>query len=133
MDNIPINQHLRNMSIMPEMLMYPFQAESVAYTVCQHYGIETSDYSFAYIAGWSHGKETPELKASLNRIRAAASEMITAIDAQLQVEERAQTAEKTEKDGKGSVLADLHEKAEKTEQKSKSPGKKKTKAKEETR
>lgn len=73
------------------------------------------------------------MKASLNRIRTAASEMISSIDGQLQVEERAQTAEKTEKDGKGSVLADLHEKAEKTEQKSKSPGKKKTKAKEETR
>ena len=127
------NQHYKNMGITLQMLMYPFEAESVAYTVCQHYGIETSDYSFAYIAGWSHGKETPELKASLNRIRTAASEMISSIDAQLQVEERAQTAEKTEKDGKGSVLADLHEKAEKTEQKSKSPGKKKTKAKEETR
>lgn len=108
------------------------EAESVAYTVCQHYGIETSDYSFAYIAAWSQGKETPELKASLNRIRTAASELITAIDAQLQVEERAQTAEKTEKDSKGSVLADLHEKAEKTEQKPKTKGKKKAKAKEES-
>ena len=56
------------------------EAEAVAYTVAQHYGIETSDYSFAYIAGWSHGKETPELKASLDRIRKAADEMITSID-----------------------------------------------------
>jgi antirestriction protein ArdC len=32
------------------------EAESVAYTVCQHYGIDTSDYSFAYVAGWSGGK-----------------------------------------------------------------------------
>lgn len=56
------------------------EAESVAYTVCQHYGIETSDYSFAYVAGWSHGKETPELKASLNTIRKTAKEMITEID-----------------------------------------------------
>lgn len=56
------------------------EAESVAYTVCQHYGIDTSDYSFAYIAGWSQGKETPELKASLNTIRKAASEMINDID-----------------------------------------------------
>ena len=56
------------------------EAESVAYTVAQHYGIETSDYSFAYIAGWSQGKDTPELKASLDRIRQAANEMITAID-----------------------------------------------------
>lgn len=58
------------------------EAEAVAYTVAQHYGIETSDYSFAYIAGWSHGKDTPELKASLDRIRKAADEMITSIDEQ---------------------------------------------------
>ena len=56
------------------------EAESVAYTVAQHFGIETSDYSFAYIAGWSAGKDTPELKASLDRIRKAADEMITTID-----------------------------------------------------
>ena len=56
------------------------EAESVAYTVCQHYGIDTSDYSFTYVAGWSEGKEMPELKASLDTIRRAASEMITAID-----------------------------------------------------
>lgn len=60
------------------------EAESVAYTVCQHYGIDTSDYSFAYIAGWSQGKETPELKASLNTIRTAASEMISEIDGHMQ-------------------------------------------------
>lgn len=59
------------------------EAESVAYTVCQHYGIETSDYSFAYVAGWSHGKETPELKASLNTIRKTANEMITEIDSHI--------------------------------------------------
>lgn len=56
------------------------EAESVAYTVCQHYEIDTSDYSFSYVAGWSEGKEMPELKASLDTIRRAASEMITAID-----------------------------------------------------
>ena len=59
------------------------EAESVAYTVCQHYGIETSDYSFAYVAGWSHGKETPELKASLNTIRKTANELITEIDSHI--------------------------------------------------
>ena len=71
------------MGITLQMDTLTFEAESVAYTVCQHYGIETSDYSFAYIAGWSHGKETPELKASLNRIRTAASEMISSIDGQI--------------------------------------------------
>ena len=60
------------------------EAESVAYTVCQHYGIDTSDYSFGYIAGWSGGKEMPELKESLSMIRAASSEMISSIDEKLQ-------------------------------------------------
>lgn len=65
------------------------EAESVAYTVCQHYGIDTSDYSFSYVLGWSKGKETPELKASLETIRKTAAEMIHAIDEkmkELQVE-----------------------------------------------
>ena len=60
------------------------EAESVAYTVCQHYGIDTSDYSFAYVATWSQGKETPELKESLNTIREAASDLITKIDEKVQ-------------------------------------------------
>ena len=59
------------------------EAESVAYTVCQRYGIETSDYSFGYIAGWSSGKETKELKSSLDTIRKTAAEMIEGIDAML--------------------------------------------------
>ena len=59
------------------------EAESVAYTVCQHYGIDTSDYSFSYVVGWSKGKETPELKASLETIRRTAAELIHAIDAKM--------------------------------------------------
>lgn len=72
------------------------EAESVAYTVCQRYGIETSDYSFGYIAGWSTGKETKELKSSLDTIRKTAAEMIEGIDAKLKVllAEKAQSEEK---------------------------------------
>lgn len=65
------------------------EAESVAYTVCQHFGIDTSDYSFGYIAGWSSGKETAELKESLGKIRDAASEMIKEIEAKLTEMEKA--------------------------------------------
>lgn len=61
------------------------EAESVAYVVCQHYGINTSDYSFSYVAGWSVGKETPELKASLDKIRQTASEFIYQIDQKMEV------------------------------------------------
>ena len=56
------------------------EAESIAYTVCQHFGLDTSDYSFGYVAGWSSDKDIKELKASLETIRATASELITEID-----------------------------------------------------
>jgi len=71
------------------------EAESVAYTVCQHYGIDTSDYSFSYVAGWSEGKEMQELKASLNTIRRAASEMITTIDEKMEELVSQKTQEQT--------------------------------------
>ena len=56
------------------------QAESVAYTVCQHFNIDTAEYSFGYIAGWSSGQETKELRASLEVIRETASEIIEQIE-----------------------------------------------------
>ena len=71
------------------------QAESVAYTVCQHYGIETSEYSFGYIAGWSEGKELKELRSSMEVIRREANSMITEIDGHMEDirREREQEAE----------------------------------------
>jgi antirestriction protein ArdC len=57
------------------------EAESVAYVVCQHFGIDTSDYSFGYVAGWSKGRELSELKTSLGCIRNAAAEIIGGIEA----------------------------------------------------
>ena len=59
------------------------EAESVSYTVCQHFGIDTSDYSFGYIAGWSSGRDMKELKSSLDTIRKTASELITGIEGAL--------------------------------------------------
>lgn len=61
------------------------EAESVAYTICQHYGIETSDYSFGYIAGWSSGRELKELKASLETIRTASAQLIRDLDKQFHI------------------------------------------------
>lgn len=67
------------------------EAESVAFVVgtalsAEHpeLKLDFSDYSFGYIAGWSSGKETAELKASLGRIQATASEMISEIEGHLQ-------------------------------------------------
>ena len=72
------------------------EAESVAYTVCQHYGLDTSDYSFGYIAGWSSGKELAELRGSLETIRNTAAEMINAIDGHFAELQKAQEKEKTQ-------------------------------------
>ena len=59
------------------------QAESIAYTVCQHYGIDTSEYSFNYVAAWSSGKDLSELKESMNIIQEASHDMINGIDEKL--------------------------------------------------
>ena len=71
------------------------EAESVAYTVCQHYELDTSDYSFGYVAGWSSGRELSELKSSLETIRSAAAEIINSIDETLAELSKAQDKEQT--------------------------------------
>jgi len=75
----------RNPEKMKDSRTREVETESVAYTVCQHYGVETSDYSFGYVAGWSSGKETKELKGSLETIRSTAAEMIESLDEKLKV------------------------------------------------
>lgn len=57
------------------------QAESVAFTVCSHFGIDTSDYSFGYVAGWSKGRDLDELKNSLEVVRKTAGDIIDGIEA----------------------------------------------------
>lgn len=64
----------------PDRQTREVEAESIAYTVCQHYRLDTSDYSFGYIAGWSSGRELAELKSSLEIIRSTAAEIINTID-----------------------------------------------------
>lgn len=59
------------------------QAESIAYTVCQHFGIDSSDYSFGYVAGWSSSKDTKELTASLDIINKTTAELINAIESKM--------------------------------------------------
>ena len=56
------------------------EAESISFAVCAYYGIETGENSFGYIAGWSQGKELPELRASLETINKTSSGLITDID-----------------------------------------------------
>ena len=74
------------------------EAESVAYTVCQHYGLDPSDYSFGYVAGWSSGRELAELKSSLETIRSAAAEIINSIDGKLAEIQKAQDKEQAPKE-----------------------------------
>ena len=74
------------------------EAESVAYTVCQHYGLDTSDYSFGYVAGWSSGRELAELKSSLETIRSAAADIINSIDGHIAELQKQHGAEKAAPD-----------------------------------
>ncbi len=92
------------------------EAESVAYTVCQHFGLDTSDYSFGYVAGWSSGKEMTELKASLETIQTTAKELITEIEGhftelqqqrQAEQEQEAKTKETLPSQRQGGQLRDL--------------------------
>ena len=73
------------------------EAESVAYTVCQHFGIDTSDYSFGYIAGWSSDRDMKELKSSLDTIRKTASELITGIEDRLAELQKGRAVEQKQK------------------------------------
>lgn len=102
MENNLKDQHYKNMGIRPEMETLTFQAESVAFTVCQHFGIDTSDYSFGYIAGWSSGRNMKELKSSLDTIRKTASELITGIEGAMQ--ELQLNREMEQEHGKESIL-----------------------------
>ena len=93
----------------PDRRTREVQAESIAYTVCQHYGLDTSDYSFGYVAGWSSGRELAELKISLETIRATAAEIINTIDghfAELQKEREAAKAQEAEKEPTPDLAAE---------------------------
>ena len=78
--DIDLNAPAKEQADRPDRRTREVQAESIAYTVCQHYGLDTSDYSFAYVAEWSSGRELSELKASLKTIRDTAAELIADID-----------------------------------------------------
>lgn len=59
------------------------EAESTAFVVCEHYGIDTSDYTFPYLASWSSSKELAELQSSLETIQKQAGDLIDKIDTRL--------------------------------------------------
>ena len=80
------------------------EAESIAYTVCQHFGIDTSEYSFGYIAGWSSGHDMRELKSSLDTIRRTASELITGIEGQLRELQRDRELMQGQEKGKHEII-----------------------------
>ena len=78
--DIDLNAPAKEQADRPDRRTREVQAESIAYAVCQHYGLDTSDYSFSYVAQWSSGRKLAELKASLETIRNTASELIKDID-----------------------------------------------------
>lgn len=102
----------------PDQKTIEVQAESVAYVVCQHYGLDTSDYSFAYVAKWSSSQQLGELKESLDTIRITASGMIKEIDKNMEELQKNQIKENKESDKsksnieETSILVKLHQKQE---------------------
>ena len=93
--DIDLNAPAEEQPDRPDRRTREVQAESVAYAVCQHYGLDTSDYSFGYVAGWSSGRELDELKSSLETIRATAAEIINSIVGHLQEIQKEREAQQT--------------------------------------
>jgi antirestriction protein ArdC len=79
---------------LPDRRTREVEAESIAYTVCQRYGLDTSDYSFAYVATWSGAKQLDALKSSLETIRKEADAIISEVDRHFTELQQEQTAEK---------------------------------------
>ena len=96
--DIDLNAPLEDLENRPDRRTREVQAESVAYAVCQHYGLDTSDYSFGYVAGWSAGRELAELKSSLETIRSTAAEIINSIDEHLQEIQKEHDKEQVQKE-----------------------------------
>ena len=93
MENNLKDQHYKNMGIMLQMDTLTFEAESVAYWVSSMLNLDTSDYSFGYIAGWSKDKEVSELKENLELIKNTADEMSSIIEEELLKRKEAQVTE----------------------------------------
>lgn len=74
------NQHYKKLDITPQMRTFAFEAESTAFVVCKRLHIDTDEYSFPYIAGWSSGKETKELLQSAETIQKTANDLVTEIE-----------------------------------------------------
>lgn len=100
---------MESLGVEKDRLTKEVEAESVAYCVCSSFGLDTSDYSFPYIAGWSSSREMKEMKASMDVIRKTAGEMIDQLTEELEIilEEK----QKTELHEKYGILVDAMEAA----------------------
>ena len=100
---------MESLGVEKDRLTKEVEAESVAYCVCSSFGLDTSDYSFPYIAGWSSSREMKEMKASMDVIRKTAGEMIDQLTEELEIilEEK----QKTELHKKYGILVDALEAA----------------------
>ena len=93
--------------IVKDQLTREVEAESVAYVVCNHFGLDTSEYSFSYIASWSSGKNMKELRASMDTIRKTSADMIGQIEEklrELQIERPEQEADVVEQTEEMSAM-----------------------------
>ena len=102
--DIDINATKEQKELHPDKFTREVEAESIAYTVCQHYNLDTSEYSFGYIAGWSKGREMSELKNSLKIIRDTSAELIGNIDEKFLAMEQDTDIEKSVIDELKSII-----------------------------
>lgn len=107
-----ISEHYKKIGIMPEMSMLAFQAESVAYWVSQMLNLDTSDYSFGYISGWSKNREVSELKENLELIKSTADKISADLEKELT---RSVKQEKDEAESAEKVMKEQEEKEQKAE------------------
>lgn len=140
----PVEERLSRRSMEVEAESVAFVVGTALSAVHPELKLDFSDYSFGYIAGWSSGKETAELKASLGRIQATASEMISEIEGHLQelqkseqlqavdgIDQKAAAMEPVKLSvvaepsviDKPSILANLHKEMPKTQKPAVSKGK----------
>ena len=100
---------MQEQGIQKDQMTKEVEAESVAFVSLAHFELDTSDYSFPYIAGWSSDRNTKELKASLDTIRKTSSEIIDGIEASMREQILERQKNEPIQDNSEDIIVDGHE------------------------
>ncbi len=80
--------HLKGMNIVKDTRTREIEAESIAYFLCSHFGIDASEYTFPYIASWSENSDMSVLRDSMNTVKETALDMIERIEERLALDRK---------------------------------------------